>query len=250
MPEKLWMRAPVLIVALFSFTGCGDAATSDESAQGTRQDAPPAAYGAPRTDAASGEKKKEKAETGQPFGDRALSYPDDLQMTMLAYRLTDRVPPFEEWASEAQDVRRANEFDRAAALKEETGRLQAIYDSTENIGILQLRTNSQLSQYDSARGGYYLTAFSPGRVFTFNGREPLSIQIENSDAAFFWPMDSNAAQEVLAQTNRNVSIDMTLRLTGIERRSSGLALRTRIAGYSIHSRRYSDERQLAAFSLE
>lgn len=183
------------------------------------------------------------------FGEGVLAYPDDLQMTMLAYRLTGRQPPLEEWAAEPYEVRAADEFSKAQKLAEETARLAAVYEATENVGYLQYRLRSQLSQYDSAKGGYYLTAFSPGQQTTFSGREPVSVQLENMSDAFFWAMDAAEAQEILAHTNRNVTIDVKVRLTGTERRSSGIVVKGRIAEYGLYSQRYNDERLLAQFAL-
>ncbi|MEQ8935317.1 MAG: hypothetical protein RIE56_05960, partial [Amphiplicatus sp.] len=184
------------------------------------------------------------------YGENVLSYPDDLQMTMLAYRLTDREPPLEEWAGAERDVKYADEFTKADKLKAETQRLASIYESTEGVGALQMRLNSQISQYDSSKGGYYLTAFSPGGSFNFNGKEPVSVQLDNMADAFFWPMDAEKAQEILAHTSRRVSINVTIRITGTTRRTSGIVVKGDIVEYAIYSERYNDERQLAAFSLK
>src|SRR3546814_11943160 len=78
------------------------------------------------------------------------------------------VPPRAQWAEGQQAVRRANEFERATVLQGERERLQSIYDGTADVGRLRLNVDSQFSEYDGSRGGYYLTAFSPGSVFTFS----------------------------------------------------------------------------------
>ncbi|MCK5745420.1 MAG: hypothetical protein KAH44_04360 [Oricola sp.] len=184
------------------------------------------------------------------LGEETLAYPDDLQMTMLAYRLTGRQPPLEDWAAEEYDVIRADEFNKAQKLAEETARLAAIYEATEHVGYLQYRLRSQLSQYDGAKGGYYLTAFSPGQQTTFSGRESVSVQLDNMSDAFFWAMGAAEAQEILAHTSRNVTIDVKVRLTGTERRSSGILIKGRIAEYGVYSQRYNDERLLAQFDLD
>src|SRR5690606_2506691 len=100
--------------------------------------------------------------TGGVAGQRELAHPEDLQMVMLAYRLEGRQPPFAEWAAAQPGVRMANEFERADVLRAEQERLRAVYDGTEGVGLLRLNVRAALSEYDGGRGGYYLTAFTPG----------------------------------------------------------------------------------------
>lgn len=250
MPAR-FARAAFLPLAIgaVGLSGCGQ--RDDSAGQTSQSQAPAAVYGAQSSETAA--KKDQGPATpalSQPFGDGVLSYPDDLQMTMFAYRLTNREPPLSEWASEQSEVRRADEFTKADKLEAEVDRLAAIYDATQGAGLLQMRLNSQLSQYDASKGGYYLAAFSPGGMFNFNGREPVSVQLDNMNEAFFWSMEPGQAQEILAQTSRRVTVDAKIRIVGTERRTSGLVIKGRILDYAIYSTRYNDERRLAAFSLE
>lgn len=237
------------IIGILCLTGCGEAgepgAAQPQAAAEAAQETQPA----PQTKAKTGAVKK-SADAAGSLGDAVLAYPDELQMTMLAYRLTGRQPPLADWAGEEREVKYADEFSKAQKLAEETARLESIYQATENVGYLQYRLRSQISQYDSVKGGYYLTAFAPGQQTTFSGREQVSVQLENMSGAFFWAMDAEQAKEILAHTNRNVTIDVKVRLTGTERRSSGLVIKGRIAEYGVYSERYNDERLLAQFSLE
>lgn len=242
-----------LVIAAAGLLGCGQRAESAGNNSGT-EDAQ-ATYGV--QDAAAVPKNKAKKDKGavkpapsDSFGEGVLSYPDDLQMTMLAYRLTNREPPLSEWANEEYEVRRADEFTKADKLKAETERLAAIYDATEGAGLLQMRFSSQLSQYDASKGGYYLAVFSPGGTFNFSGKEPVSVQLENMSEAFFWPMEPEQAQDILAQTSRRVTVDAKIRILGTERRTSGLVIKGRLLDYAIYSTAYNDERLLAEFSLE
>lgn len=239
--------------------GCGGSdAEGGEDGGGAASPAPgmegaasPASDTAPAGGSGKADKKAAKAEAAaaSPFGNAILAYPDDFQMTLLAYRLTDREPPLAAWAGEARDVKYADEFSKAAKLDAETARLADIYASTEGVGFLQVRMNSQISQYDSGRGGYYLTAFSPGNQVNFGGTEQVSLQLDNMSKAFFWPVEAGRAQEILEHTNRQVNIDTKVELTGIQRRTNGLVIQGRILEYGIYSTRYNDERQLEFVSL-
>lgn len=195
----------------------------------------------------------QKASPGQPIGSRTLSYPEDLQMIMLSYRLRGETPPFEKWAKEANSVRMANEFNRSTALEEEMDRLRDAYDSIAEVGVIQLRTISQFSEYDGNQGGYYLSAFAPGTTYSFDAyREKAALQITNAGAAYLWPLDAQAAQDVLQKNvnMRSVTIDATLVLTGMERRSSGPHLTAELREYSILSNTYGREALLDQRSLK
>jgi len=233
----------------------GEAGASRSSATAEETASPASAPAAKDSKAAKEEKEKKSAKAaaapaGSPFGRATLAYPDDFQMTLLAYRLTDREPPLAAWASEVYEVKYADEFSRAAKLEAETARLSDIYASTEGVGVLQIRLSSQLSQYDSGRGGYYLTAFSPGNQVTFGGKEQVSLQLDNMASAFFWPVEASRAQEILQHTSRQVDLDTKIELTGIQRRSNGLVIQGRITEYGIYSKRYNDERQFELIKLD
>src|SRR5690606_13652224 len=134
----------------------------------------------------------------------------------------------------------------AAVLESELQRLQGIYDGTAGVGRLRMDVSAQLSQYDSARGGYYLTAFTPGSAFNFSAelaspaRERISVQVDNEEELNFWPLDAATAQEVLRKTNgsRSVSLDSRFRITGIGQRSGGPTITVRLQRYTIVSTRY------------
>ena len=251
----LALCAGVLLLAGCGGSGgdSGEAGASGPSATAEEAASPASASG----DSAKGAKpEKEKspakaaAPAASPFGTATLAYPDDFQMTLLAYRLTEREPPLAAWAGEARDVKYADEFSKAAKLEAETARLADIYASTEGVGVLQIRLNSQLSQYDSGRGGYYLTAFSPGNQVNFGGQEQVSLQLDNMASAFFWPVEPARAEEILEHTSRQIDIDTKIQLTGIQRRSNGLVIQGQILEYGIYSKRYNDERQFEFIQLD
>lgn len=262
-PKHIRLPALALFAGTLFLAGCGgsggdsgEAGASRSSATAEETASPASAPAAKDSKAAKEEEKEKKpakaaaAPAASPFGRATLAYPDDFQMTLLAYRLTDREPPLAAWASEVYEVKYADEFSKAAKLETETARLSDIYASTEGVGVLQIRLSSQLSQYDSGRGGYYLTAFSPGNQVTFGGKEQVSLQLDNMASAFFWPVEASRAQEILQHTSRQVDLDTKIELTGIQRRSNGLVIQGRITEYGIYSKRYNDERQFELIKLD
>lgn len=262
-PKHIRLPALAFFTGTLLLAGCGgtggdsgEAGASGPSVSPSEAASPASAPAAKDSRKPVKEEKEKKpakaaaAPAASPFGTAVLAYPDDFQMTLLAYRLTDREPPLAAWAGEVYEVKYADEFSKAAKLEAETARLADIYASTEGVGVLQIRLNSQISQYDSGRGGYYLTAFSPGNQVNFSGKEQVSLQLDNMASAFFWPVEASRAQEILQHTSRHVDLDTKIQLTGIQRRSNGLVIQGRITEYGIYSKRYNDERQFEFIQLD
>ncbi|MFC3716921.1 hypothetical protein ACFONC_12235 [Luteimonas soli] len=244
------MRSGLLAAMLCALAACGSDAGSETRQAVAGTAAPSSAAGT--TAAASARNDRDGAYSEARPGDagvtgtQLLSHPDDLQVVMLGYRLRGLAPPLAQWAEGQQAVRRANEFERATVLQGERERLQSIYDGTADVGRLRLNVNSQFSEYDGSRGGYYLTAFSPGSVFTFSAqpvpgaREQVRVQVDNEEELNFWPLDAVAAQDVLREAGgtRSVTLDSSFRITGVSQRSDGTTITVRLQRYAIVADRY------------
>jgi len=249
--RRISMRSGLLAGALCVLAGCGSEAGPGAAAAvagttgGSSQVTP--VTGATVAAASGSDSAATAAPAGTTVaGTQLLSHPDDLQMIMLGYRLRGLVPPLAQWAEGQQAVRRANEFERATVLQGERERLQSIYDGTADVGRLRLNVNSQFSEYDGNRGGYYLTAFSPGSVFTFSAQpvsgasEQVRVQVDNEEELNFWPLDAAAAQDVLREAGgtRSVTLDGSFRITGVSQRSDGTTITVRLQRYAIVADRY------------
>lgn len=254
---------PIAFTALaLSLAGCGPSDDTDKAAAkkpdvatyGATDSATDSAGPAPTPTAQNPADAAPAAPSAQAVGDKMLEYPDDMQMTMLAYRLTARIPPLEDWAKESSPVKSADEFSRAARLKDEIARLKAIYDSTAGVGFLTMKMSSNFSQYDSTRGGYYLDAFSAGSVYSFNApqryEQPVSLQLDNSLQAQFWPMGADAAKALLEKNGnaRYVSIVANIAITGTQQRSTGVVITGHIKRFTVFSNRYNSEEVLGDIS--
>lgn len=246
------LRRALLATVLCALSGCSspdagpglaDAATGTA---GNRPPGAPAASAAAPGRAAGAASSMAAPASAAVAGTTLLSHPDDLQMVMLGYRLRGLVPPLARWAEGQVAVRRANEFDRAAVLQAERDRLQSVYDGTATVGRLRLNVDSQFSEYDGNRGGYYLTAFAPGSVFRFSAQpvsganEQVAVQVDNEEELNFWPLDAAAARDVLHQHNgsRSVALDSVFRIVGVAQRSGGTTIIVRLQRYAIVSDRY------------
>lgn len=250
-------RTLLLALMLAGSAGCGGDAQSGAvqtagPARGTQAQAPGAAaagaaagVGAAAAEGAAG---SAAGAGGTGIGTRLLSHPDDLQLVLLGYRLRGSQPPIADWAAAQHAVVRANEFERANVIRQEQARLQGIHDSTADVGRLRFDVRAQLSEYDGARGGYYLDAFAPGSVFNFSARiaahpfteESITLQVQNEEELNFWPLDAAAAQEVLRRNDgmRNVVLDSQFRVLGVAQRSGGPVILLRLQRYAITSTKY------------
>lgn len=250
------VRTVLLALILAGTAGCGGDARSGAAqagpARGTQARTPgaTAAGAAAGVGAAAAEDAAGSAAGagGTGIGTRVLSHPDDLQLVLLGYRLRGSQPPIADWAVAQHAVVRANEFERANVVRQEQARLQGIYDSTADVGRLRFDVRAQLSEYDGARGGYYLDAFAPGSVFNFSARiaahpfteESITLQVQNEEELNFWPLDAAAAQEALRRNNgmRNVVLDSQFRVLGVAQRSGGPVILLRLQRYAITSTKY------------
>lgn len=249
-PSRLFASLGVLLLGA---CGGGEEAADAQAGRAVYAAAPPVEQ-ATATQPAAARAAGPAASSAALVGDNTLGYPEDLEMVMLGYRLRSLEPPLAEWAAATSAVRFANEFDRTAVLQRETSRLAAAYEATAGVGFVQLRTSSTFSEYDGTRGGYYVNAFAPGTVYTFESREPVrekvTLQLANAQEAYFWPLDAAAAEEVL-RTNfsRGVNIDAKVAVTGAIQRASGTVITGRILRYDILSTRYGNERALAQITI-
>lgn len=261
-------RHALLAFALLALAGCG----GEERGDTTATAAPAASPGSAPANAAGPGAAETGVAASAPAatpaaaapadvpGDRVLQQPEDLQLLMLAYRLQGRPPPIADWAAANVAAAYANEFDRPRLLAEDTARLQEIYDGTAGVGGLRLNVRADLSEYDAARGGFYLDAYLPGSSIAFEARpaahpvrpERVSLAVVNDEELNFWALDPATARQVLERNGgaRNVVLDSRFRILGAARRGDGVVLDVQLLGYAINSDRYNDASRLGELRFD
>jgi len=229
--------AALALVLLALLPGCG----SDEPAPPAGQavyGAAPSAAPAP-VSAAATSTAVPPASAAPALGAGLLEYPHDVQMILLALRLAggDPAATIATWAEASDDVRRANEFQRDAALAGETRRLEALLAAVADTGRLRIKTSTQLGEYDAAAGVWYLSAFQPGSVFTFlHQRQQASLAMSNTREGYRWPMAADEAEALKRKTQyRSIEVDIDLVITGARMRSNGPQIDTRITEYRLRT---------------
>lgn len=225
-------QAAGLALSLLAMAGCGDHAPT---AAGP---GPAAAGAAPAVQAAAGDARpRTAATTAASFGSGLLAYPDDLQMILLAQRLAggDTADTLARWAEASPAVRQADEFQRDAALAAERQRLDAVLAAVADSGRLRIRTTTQLGDYDTAAGVWYLSAFQPGSLFTFrHQRDSAALAMQNAREAYRWPMPAAEAEALKRKTQyRTVEVDIDLTITGARMRGNGPQVDARITAFRL-----------------
>ncbi|WP_439641433.1 hypothetical protein [Nevskia sp.] len=230
-------QAAGLSLSVLAMAGCGDQAPTATAAG----PAPAAVGAAPAARAAAGDARPGTAGAGgaaaASFGSGLLAYPDDLQMILLAQRLAggDPVATIARWAEASPAVRQANEFQRDAALAAERQRLEAVLAAVADSGRLRIRTTTQLGDYDTAAGVWYLSAFQPGSLFTFSHqRDSAALAMQNAREAYRWPMPAAEAEALKRKTQyRTVEVDIDLTITGARMRGNGPQVDARITAFQL-----------------
>jgi len=237
------VRACVLAALLVPLAGCGghddgkaaaDAAVADAGSPAAGDAASPAPFAASASPAAAG-----AAPAVPGGGSRTLTEPDDFQLVLLGYRLDGKTPPLERWADDAWEVKRADEFKRPAVRQAELERLQGVWESTADVGKLRFNVSAGFGEYDAARGGFYLDAFTPGSYFDFSANpgeaKNITLRVDNTGELNFWPMDATAAQDVLRRTggSRSVVLDSEFRILGVSQRGQAPEISLRLLRYTI-----------------
>lgn len=124
-----------------------------------------------------------------------IENPTDEQVVSLYHFLAGEPPNFEQEARVDYDYQSADEFDKAAVLKQVIAQKRALYESNADIDLILLRTNSRFGDYNADLGGYQFDIFKPGVYFPF-GRNRYGLTMENAADFRNWVMPVSEAREV------------------------------------------------------
>jgi len=157
-----------------------------------------------------------------------LSYPDDLQWVVLAFRMTGIPPALDEWRRTASVDRHSDSRPTATAVSLQTQHLAKLFASVEDVGKVRARLTSTLDAYDRARGGYRLLAFTTKNHFVFTAAgSTVTLLLENARDAEFVAMAHRTEEHSL-------SVDILLELTGASGGPGAFTIAGRIVEFSIN----------------
>lgn len=128
--------------------------------------------------------------------------PLDGAVLAFAYsRMNGITPDFRPYAERSTTTRAATAFDRDAVIARETARLQAAFQSFDPARVYDVRLNTELRQYDAARGGYPF-ALGEDAFIPFQDQatsKSYGLQFRNTGDVNFIPTGDPTAARAFAQ---------------------------------------------------
>ncbi len=176
---------------------------------------------------------------------REIVNPDKRQIDLLYRYLASDPPDFASEAKKSYEVRSANEFDRPNIARQIENTLRRDFDLMKDVDVIRIRTRARLSEYDSDRGGFYISSLKPGSYFKFG---KIQLAFENADHFHLWDVAVGDARYTVEKIGygRDVIIDIRTRPFAIDA-ARGKRLRTQIIGLDIYSKKTNE--QFASLSL-
>lgn len=224
------MRHLLLLIGIAALAACGGDETPQSSAQTTSAAAGPAsaaqAAQAPARKASSDRKGE-------------LVNPDDATVVLLYYDLAGIAPPFDAWVEEDTRVRFAAAADKAAQRQTVRAELESAAASVKSIGMLRLTMHANLSEYDPSYGEFTVRALAPSSTVEFKAlQQKVSLRFANGATAQTWQVPPDQAQAIRDRIGYgSASIDVALRITGVQPSPGGGTIVTEVLRYELREDR-------------
>ncbi len=232
-------RSVALILAIAAaLAGCSKSSTADATAAEVASVA--TIDGNPSTTSAPGPRSASTSDAAaRPAGGRELVNPDSSTVVFLYYQLAHLPLPIDTWVEEDNRVRYAPPPEKAARREAVRAELNAAAASVRGVGSLRLTMNANLSDYDPAYGEFTVRALSPSSVVNFDALgQKVAVNFTNGRTAQIWRVpqaDSQAVRDKISY-NRNVEIDVLLRIASVLPGPGGGTITTDILEYELRER--------------
>lgn len=148
-----------------------------------------------------------------------LNGKNDPMAGALYWALSEETPPFESWAEEESEYRRATEFDRDEVKEKIIAEYKGQINDLKDIDSITINTSNSLGSYDSTKGGFPIRGPDNSRYFVYGStsiRAPMNkyvkLTIENYGEFDFYKIDKDKAKELLESTGNDRSFDTKLYL--------------------------------------
>ncbi len=164
---------------------------------------------------------------------REIFNPDDTQIDLMYRYLASDPPDFRSEAKKTYEVRRADEFNRPNVARQVENNMRRDFELMKDVDVLRIRAHGKLSEYDSDRGGFYVSALSPGTYFKYGTVQYI---FENPDYFHLWKVSTGNARLVVEQLGygRNVALDIRTRPFAVDA-AQGRKIRAQVIGLDIFS---------------
>jgi hypothetical protein len=176
------------------------------------------------------------------FPDRTgeLVNPDDTTMVFLYYDLAGIAPPIDAWVEEDSRVRFAQPIDKAGKREEVRAEMASGAASVRGIGLVRLSMNANLSDYDPTYGEFTVRALAPSSTVEFKALgQKVSVKFANGRTAQIWAVPQDQAQAIRDKIGygHQASLDVLLRITGVQPGPGGGTLTTEVVEYEMRNNR-------------
>ena len=174
---------------------------------------------------------------------RKLVNPDAATMVFLYYDLAGIPPPIDNWVEEDARVKYIAAIDKAAKRAEVKAELESGIASVRGVGNLRLSLGANLSDYDPSYGEFTVRALAPSSVIEFPALgQKVSVKFANGRTAQIWKMSPADAQQIRDKIESggyagSVSIDVALRITGVQPAPGGGTITTEVLEYELREDR-------------
>ncbi|HPF26866.1 MAG TPA: hypothetical protein PK159_09765 [Steroidobacteraceae bacterium] len=165
--------------------------------------------------------------------------PDASAMVFLYYQLAGIDPPIDEWIEQDLRVLSAPAIDKAARRTAVRAELEAAARAVQDVGVIHLTMNANLSDYDPSYGEFTIGALAPSSYVPFDAfRQKIALSFSNGRTAQIWSVPQDQAQAIRDQlgSGRDASLDVTVRITGVQPRPNGGAVLAAVMDYELRQR--------------
>lgn len=168
-----------------------------------------------------------------------LSNPDNTSMVYLYYDLAGIAPPIDQWVQNDSRVQYARGADKAAQRATVKATFDAGMAAVRGIGVLQLTTRANLSQYDPTYGEFTIGALSPGTVFTYQALgQKVTLKFDNGLTAQSWSVPRDQAQTIADKVGSDpLTLDMTLKIDKVLPQPDGGTIVSRVVSWNLRNAR-------------
>jgi len=217
------MRLPMSMVATFLLVACWSRTASAESGAPAATSPPAAAR--PALGARTGE----------------LVNPDGNAVVFLYYDLAGIPVPVDRFVEEDSRVKAAQPLDKAARRAEIKPEIESGAAGVQGVGILRVSLNSAgLSDYDPTYGEFTVRALAPSSVLPFEALgQRVSVRFGNAKTAQIWRVPEVEARKIRDKIGpgSNVSLDLTLKITGVQPSPGGGTIIADVVEYEMRETR-------------
>ncbi|WP_079417160.1 hypothetical protein [Thiomonas intermedia] len=169
---------------------------------------------------------------------RTLTNPDKMTMVYLYNTLAGIPPPIDQWVEDDRRVSEARPADKAAQRLAVRAEIAAGLAAVRDIGRIRFTLGSaNLSDYDPTYKEFTVGALSPSSQVTFQARrQTVNLQFTNGEAAQHWSVPPDAAQAIRDRVNGGATLEVLVRITGVQPGADGGAVLSAVEHYELRAR--------------